>query len=112
MFFDKKTRMPSAADALPGRAQRMAVPEHHYVNRARLEPPFPPGTERALFGMGCFWGAEKMFWSIPGVYTTAVGYAAGFTPNPTYREVCTGMTGHNEVVLVVFDPAKSRTTRC
>ena len=106
-MFDKKTRMPSPQDALPGRSERMPVPEHHYVNRnARLEAPFPPGTQRALFGMGCFWGAEKKFWSIPGVYTTAVGYAAGFTPNPTYREVCTGMTGHNEVVLVVFDPAK------
>jgi peptide-methionine (S)-S-oxide reductase len=82
----------------------MPVPAAHHVNGARLEPPFPAGLERAVFGMGCFWGAEKKFWSLPGVYTTAVGYAAGLTPNPTYREVCTGMTGHNEVVLVVFDP--------
>jgi len=104
MFFDKKTKMPDKSDALPGRAERMAVPAAHFVNRARLEPPFPAGTEQALFGMGCFWGAEKKFWQLPGVYTTAVGYAAGYTPNPTYREVCTGRTGHNETVLVVFDP--------
>jgi peptide-methionine (S)-S-oxide reductase len=106
MFFDKKTKMPEKSDALPGRAERMAVPAAHFVNRARLEPPFPAGTEQALFGMGCFWGAEKKFWQLPGVYTTAVGYAAGYTPNPTYREVCTGRTGHNEVVRVVFDPAR------
>ena len=104
MFFDKKTKMPDKSDALPGRAERVAVPAAHFVNRARLEPPFPAGTEQALFGMGCFWGAEKKFWQLPGVYTTAVGYAAGYTPNPTYREVCTGRTGHNETVLVVFDP--------
>ena len=84
----------------------MRVPERHHVNGARLQEPFPDGLERAMFGMGCFWGAEKMFWQVPGVYTTAVGYAAGLTPNPTYREVCSGMTGHNEVVLVVFDPKK------
>jgi peptide-methionine (S)-S-oxide reductase len=101
-----KTRMPAKDDALPGRQEKMPVPEAHFVNGARLEPPFPDGLERALFGLGCFWGAEKKFWQIPGVYTTAVGYAAGYTPNPTYREVCTGMTGHNEVVLVVFDPKK------
>jgi len=101
-----KIRMPSKEQALPGRAERMPVPATHHVNRARLSPPFPDGLERALFGMGCFWGAEKKFWNLPGVYTTAVGYAGGFTPNPTYREVCTGMTGHNEVVLVVFDPKK------
>jgi peptide-methionine (S)-S-oxide reductase len=106
MFFEKKTKMPSRQEALAGRAEAMPVPETHFVNRARLTPPFPDGLERALFGMGCFWGAEKKFWSVPGVYTTAVGYAAGFTPNPTYREVCTGMTGHNEVVLVVFDPKR------
>jgi peptide-methionine (S)-S-oxide reductase len=83
----------------------MSVPPRHFVNGARLEPPFPAGSERALFAMGCFWGAERKFWQLPGVHTTAVGYAAGFTPNPTYREVCSGMTGHAEVVLVVFDPA-------
>jgi len=99
-------RMPTKEQALPGRSERMPVPATHHVNGARLEPPFPAGLERALFGMGCFWGAEKKFWSLPGVYTTAVGYAAGLTPNPTYREVCSGMTSHNEVVLVVFDPKK------
>ena len=104
MFFDKKAKMPSAADALPGRAERMPVPPAHHVNGARLEPPFPAGTEQAIFGLGCFWGAEKKFWQTRGVYTTAVGYAGGVTPNPTYREVCSGLTGHNEVVLVVFDP--------
>jgi peptide-methionine (S)-S-oxide reductase len=98
--------MPTKEQALPGRAQTMEVPEAHHVNGARLSPPFPDGLERAVFGMGCFWGAEKKFWSLPGVYTTAVGYAGGYTQNPTYREVCTGMTGHNEVVLVVFDPKK------
>ncbi len=104
MVFDKKLRMPSRQEALPGRAERMEVPEKHFVNGTRLEPPFPDGLERALFGLGCFWGAEKTFWRLPGVYSTAVGYAAGFTPNPTYREVCTGLTGHAETVLVVFDP--------
>ena len=103
-MFEKKTRMPSKEEALPGRAERMPVPGAHHVNGARLEPPFPPGLETALFGMGCFWGAEKKFWQAKGVYTTAVGYAGGYTPNPTYREVCTGRTGHNEVVFVVFDP--------
>lgn len=106
MFFDRKAKMPSKEEALPGRAERMPVPAHHYVSGAPLEGPFPEGLQQAMFGMGCFWGAEKMFWSLPGVFTTAVGYAAGHTPNPTYREVCTGMTGHNEVVLVVFDPAR------
>jgi peptide-methionine (S)-S-oxide reductase len=96
--------MPSPSEALPGRADRMPVPDAHFVNRHRLEPPFPEGLARALFGMGCFWGAERKFWQLAGVYTTAVGYAAGHTPNPTYREVCSGMTGHAEVVLVVFDP--------
>jgi len=99
-----KSRMPSKEQALPGRADRMPVPPAHHVNGARLSPPFPDGLEQAVFGMGCFWGAEKKFWALRGVYSTAVGYAGGFTPNPTYREVCSGMTGHNEVVLVVFDP--------
>jgi peptide-methionine (S)-S-oxide reductase len=98
--------MPSAADALPGRAEKMPIPAKHYVNGHRLEAPFPDGLELALCGMGCFWGAERKFWQLDGVYSTAVGYSAGFTPNPTYREVCSGMTGHNEVVLVVFDPAR------
>jgi peptide-methionine (S)-S-oxide reductase len=105
MFSRKPPSLPSRADALPGRAGRMPVPDAHFVNRNRLTPPFPDGLERAVFGMGCFWGAEKKFWQQRGVYSTAVGYAGGSTPNPTYREVCTGMTGHNEVVLVVFDPA-------
>ena len=105
MFFDKR-RLPRPEEALPGRAEKMEVPDVHYVNGARLAEPFPGGLERAVFGMGCFWGAEKVFWALPGVYSTAVGYAAGFTPNPTYREVCSGMTGHNEVVQVVFDPRR------
>jgi peptide-methionine (S)-S-oxide reductase len=104
MFSKKPLTIPSKADALPGRAERMPVPDAHFVNKHRLSEPFPEGLAKAVFGMGCFWGAEKKFWQLPGVYSTAVGYAAGPTPNPTYREVCTGMTGHNEVVLVVFDP--------
>ena len=104
--FDKVTRMPTPEQALPGRTARMAVPEKHYVLGNVLSPPFCAGLQQALFGMGCFWGAERRFWQVAGVYTTAVGYAAGYTPNPTYQEVCSGMTGHNEVVLVVFDPAK------
>ena len=96
--------MPSPAEAIPGRSDAMPVPETHHVNGNRIVPPFPAGTRRALFGLGCFWGAERKFWQAPGVYSTAVGYAGGHTPNPTYQEVCTGMTGHNEVVLVVFDP--------
>ena len=103
-MFDKKTKMPAADEALPGRSDRMPVPESHHVLGTRLQPPFPEGVERAMFGMGCFWGAERKFWTLKGVYTTAVGYAAGFTPNATYREVCSGQTGHSEVVLVVFDP--------
>ena len=98
--------MPGPHEALPGRETRMPVPAKHFVNGHRLQPPFPDGLETALFGMGCFWGAERKFWELAGVYTTAVGYAGGLTPNPTYDEVCTGMTGHNEVALVVYDPAK------
>lgn len=105
-FDERKLKMPSKEEALPGRAERMPVPERHHVNGNRIVPPFPDGLERAMFGMGCFWGAERKFWQQEGVYSTAVGYAAGFTQNPTYREVCTGRTGHNEVVLVVFDPKK------
>ena len=107
MWGRSKSEMPARESALPGRAQKMKVPAAHHVNHARLEPPFPAGHELALFGMGCFWGAERKFWELPGVTSTAVGYAAGFTPNPTYEEVCSGRTGHNEVVLVVFDPAKT-----
>jgi peptide-methionine (S)-S-oxide reductase len=103
-MFGKPKTMPSKADALPGRTGAMPVPDAHFVNHHRLTPPFPDGLQRALFGMGCFWGAERKFWQLNGVYSTAVGYAGGYTPNATYREVCTGMTGHNEVVLVVFDP--------
>ena len=102
------TVMPAPGEALPGRSESMPVPNRHYVNGNPLTPPFPDGMETALFGMGCFWGAERKFWEAPGVYTTAVGYAGGYTPNPTYKEVCTGMTGHNEVVLVVYDPAVIR----
>jgi peptide-methionine (S)-S-oxide reductase len=106
VLFDKKLRMPGKEEALPGRIERMPVPATHFVNGAPLEGPFPDGLKQAIFGLGCFWGAEKKFWQLPGVYTTAAGYAAGFTPNPTYREVCSGLTGHNEVVLVVYDPKK------
>ena len=104
--FSRKMQMPSPEQALPGRGTPMPVPEAHYVNGHPLVPPFPQGTELALFGLGCFWGAERRFWQTPGVYSTAVGYAAGYTPNPAYEEVCTGMTGHNEVVRVVFDPGR------
>ena len=100
----RKTTMPTTDEALPGREDRMPVPADHFVNGHRLEPPFPDGMQIAMFGMGCFWGAERRFWQVDGVYSTAVGYAGGMTPNPTYREVCSGLTGHNEVVLVVFDP--------
>ncbi|MGB0721672.1 MAG: peptide-methionine (S)-S-oxide reductase MsrA [Gammaproteobacteria bacterium] len=102
--FGKKPSLPSADEALPGRDAAMAVTGPHFVNGHPIKPPFPGGMERALFGLGCFWGAERRFWQTEGVYSTAVGYAGGHTPNPDYREVCTGMTGHNEVVLVVFDP--------
>jgi peptide-methionine (S)-S-oxide reductase len=99
------TEMPDPGEALPGRDEVMPVPERHHVNGHPLKPPFPEGMQQAMFGMGCFWGAERRFWQVPGVYSTAVGYAGGYTPNPTYQEVCTGLTGHNEVVLVIFDPA-------
>ncbi|HEY9611837.1 peptide-methionine (S)-S-oxide reductase MsrA [Allocoleopsis sp.] len=102
--FGKKLSIPSSQEALPGRAEPMPVPAHHFVNGNPLKPPYPDGLEMAMFGLGCFWGAERKFWQIEGVFTTAVGYAAGVTPNPTYKEVCSGMTGHNEVVRVVFDP--------
>jgi peptide-methionine (S)-S-oxide reductase len=107
LFTRKKLEIPSADEALPGREERIPVPERHFVNGHRLEPPFPAGTEQGVFGMGCFWGAERKFWQAPGVYTTAVGYAGGLTPNPTYEEVCSGLTGHAEVVLVVFDTAET-----
>ncbi len=102
----KKLTLPTAEEALPGRTTAMPVPEKHFVNGHPLRPPFPEGMQRAMFGMGCFWGAERKFWQAPGVYTTAVGYAGGITPNANYREVCSGKTGHTEVVLVVFDPKK------
>jgi peptide-methionine (S)-S-oxide reductase len=102
----KKAQMPDPSTILPGRAAPLQVPERHFVNGNRITPPFPEGTRLATFGLGCFWGAERKFWQIPGVYSTAVGYAAGATPNPTYEEVCSGYTGHNEVVQVVYDPKK------
>src|SRR2546428_3765556 len=100
--------IPSKAEALPGRDAPIPVPDAHFVNRHRLKPPFPADLSTAMFALGCFWGAERKFWQLPGVYTTAVGYAAGHTPNATYREVCSGMTGHAEVVLVVYDPKRVR----
>jgi peptide-methionine (S)-S-oxide reductase len=104
LFSDKKSTVPNANEALPGRSDAITPPAKHYVNGNPMQPPYPAGMEMAVFGLGCFWGAERKFWQQAGVYITAVGYAAGPTPNPTYQEVCTGMTGHNEVVLVVFDP--------
>ncbi|MFN3236162.1 MAG: peptide-methionine (S)-S-oxide reductase MsrA [Pseudomonadales bacterium] len=103
-LFQKSLEMPTAATALPGRSETMPVPDAHFVNGNPLKGPFPEHLQSAMFGMGCFWGAERRFWEREGVYTTAVGYAGGITPNPSYEEVCTGRTGHNEVVLVVFDP--------
>lgn len=104
MTYNAELRLPTPNEALPGRSTAMAVSERHFVNGHSLLPPFPAGMVLAMFGMGCFWGAEKQFWLQPGVYSTAVGYAGGYTPNPTYREVCSGLTGHNEVVRVVYDP--------
>jgi peptide-methionine (S)-S-oxide reductase len=106
-LFRQKSEMVAPEQALPGRDEPIAVPERHYVLGNSLTPPFPDGYEQAVFGMGCFWGAERIFWEAPGVWTTAVGYAGGYTPNPTYEEVCSGRTGHTEAVLVVFDPAKT-----
>jgi peptide-methionine (S)-S-oxide reductase len=107
IFARHKTSMPSPEDALPGRPDPLpGIPERHFVNGNPIQPPFPAGLETAVFGMGCFWGAERKFWTVPGVFTTAVGYAGGYTENPTYEEVCSGRTGHTEAVLVVYDPAK------
>jgi peptide-methionine (S)-S-oxide reductase len=106
MWLLSKSKLVTAEEALPGRPEVMQVPERHFVLGTPLRPPFPPGSQEAVFGMGCFWGAEKKFWTLPGVYTTAVGYAGGHTPNPTYREVCSGKTAHTEVVRVIFDPAR------
>jgi peptide-methionine (S)-S-oxide reductase len=106
MLFSRKQEIPSAADALPGRDTPIAVPEFHTVLGTPLVPPFPEGIETVQLGLGCFWGAERIFWRLPGVYTTAVGYAGGSTPNPTYREVCSGRTGHTETVLVAYDPKR------
>ncbi len=103
---EKKTLMPKPEDALPGRATPMQVSARHFVTANPLVPPFPPQMRQAMFGLGCFWGAERRFWMLPGVFSTAVGYAGGYTPNPSYEEVCTGLTGHNEVVLVIYDPRR------
>ena len=105
-LFSRPSELPTAADALPGRSIPSQVPAAHFVSGHRLKPPFPVGMAQAVFGMGCFWGAERLFWNTAGVYSTAVGYAGGETPNPTYQEVCSGMTGHTEVVLAVFDPSR------
>ncbi len=106
LFQNRKTMMPAREEALPGRAEAIRVPVRHFVNGNHIVPPFAPGLELAVFGLGCFWGAERRFWQVDGVYSTAVGYAGGFTPNPSYEEVCSGRTGHAEVVQVVFDPAE------
>ena len=105
-LFRKKSAMPTREQALPGRTTPLKVPETHFVNGHRITPPFPAGLQEAVFALGCFWGAERLFWQLPGVYSTAVGYAGGFTPNPTYQEVCSGETGHAEVVRVIYDPGK------
>jgi len=102
----KKSEMPLSSEALPGRQEKMAVLNQHFVNNTAIQEPFPDGMKMAMFGLGCFWGAEKKFWQIDNVYSTAVGYAGGLTPNPTYEELCTGMTGHNEVVRIIYDPEK------
>jgi peptide-methionine (S)-S-oxide reductase len=107
-LFRKKSTMPTADTALAGRRTPLKVPETHFVNGHRIVAPFPAGLREAVFGLGCFWGAERLFWELPGVYSSAVGYAGGFTPNPTYEEVCTGETGHTEVVRVIYDPQKIR----
>ena len=104
-LLNKKSILPLESEALKGREEEIEVPPEHFVNGTSLKAPFPEGLEQAIFGMGCFWGVERRFWELEGVYTTAVGYSGGYTKNPTYREVCTGMTGHNEVVLVVYDPS-------
>ncbi len=104
-LLNKKSILPLESEALKGREEEIEVPPEHFVNGAPLKAPFPEGLEQAIFGMGCFWGVERRFWELEGVYTTAVGYSGGYTKNPTYREVCTGLTGHNEVVLVVYDPS-------
>ncbi|WP_371420344.1 peptide-methionine (S)-S-oxide reductase MsrA [Tardiphaga sp.] len=107
LFMRKTTALPTAAEALPGRDTPIPTAKHHFVNGSNIQPPYPEGLERAVFGLGCFWGAERKFWELgDGIYTTAVGYAGGFTPNPTYEETCSGRTGHTEAVLVVFDPKK------
>jgi len=105
LFQNRKTTMPARDEALPGRSEALRVPVRHFVNGNRIVPPFPAGLKVAVFGLGCFWGAERKFWQVDGVYSTAVGYAGGFTPNPTYEEVCSGRTGHAEVVQVVYDPS-------
>ena len=107
LFAEKSLKLPTQTEALPGRAEALPVPEAHYVNGRKLTAPFPAGLQQAVFGLGCFWGAERKFWQAPGVWVTAVGYAGGVTPNPTYRETCTGLTGHTEAVLVVFDPKET-----
>jgi len=104
--FRKKAEMPDPSKALPGRAEAIPTAHTHFVKKVPLKGPYPEGTEKAMFGLGCFWGAERVFWELPGVHVTAAGYSGGYTPNPTYAEVCTGQTGHNEVVLVVYDPAQ------